>query len=320
MRGFQVNYGVIMNIPVHRFAGVNTALVTPFDRHGDIDLEALKDLIHLQKSDGIHGITLAGSTGEAATLSLLERETLIMRAKIEAGDMLVVAGAGSNNTKVAIEMQQVMEGAGADATLHVVPYYNKPTQRGMFEHFSAIAKASKIPIILYNATGRTGVDLHPQTVLALAKEHENIIGIKDANTDVERLVDLLFITKSARPDFLVVTAEDSSLLYFLGLGGDGIISVTGQIAQMEMLSIYNNFKNGDLKSAQEMTWKLNGLCKAMFSHPNPIPIKTLLAALGLIEKHWRLPLCALFPDEEKIFLNTCREFSFVKNFMNRGFI
>jgi 4-hydroxy-tetrahydrodipicolinate synthase len=309
-----------MNLHIKRFAGVNSALITPFDRYGDIDFQALKDLIDLQKIDGIHGITLAGSTGESATLSLLDRENLVMRAKLNAGDMVVIAGAGSNNTKLAIEMQQVVEGAGADATLQVVPYYNKPTQRGLYEHFCAIAKSARVPIIVYNATGRTGVDLEPKTMAALAKEHENIIGIKDANTDIERLNDLLLLTKSARPDFLVLTAEDAALLYFLGLGGDGIISVIGQVAQTEMLSIYNSFKEGDLLSAQSMSLKLNGLCKAMFSHSNPIPIKTLLAALGLIEKHWRLPLCALFPDEETTFLNTCRQFTFIKNFRNRGFV
>src|SRR5262249_3560224 len=145
-------------------------------------------------------------------------------------DKTVIAGAGSNSTKHAIDLQKAMEAKGADATLQVVPYYNKPTQRGLYEHYSAIAKHAKVPVILYNAAGRTGIDMAPKTIEALAKEHEIIKGVKDANPNVERLSDLIMLTKSCRPDFLVLCGEDSAFLPYLTLGGDGIISVVSQIA------------------------------------------------------------------------------------------
>lgn len=305
---------------LNRFAGVHSALITPFDRQGEVDVGALSELIAMQRMDGIHGLVMAGTTGEAPTLTIKERELLVRAAKDGAGpNMVVTAGAGSNCTRTAIELQKAMEDAGADATLQVVPYYNKPTQRGLFEHFSAIAKHARVPVILYNAAGRTGIDMAPNTVAEIAIACENVIGVKDANTNVERLSDLIRLTKGARADFLVLTGEDSAFLPFLALGGDGMIGVIPQIAAKEMLAIYQCVKNGDLAYAQKIAHKLNGLCKLLFSHPNPIPIKTVLAAMGLVEKSWRLPLCALSPEEEQVLLKKLEDFAFVKSFKAKGF-
>src|SRR5579871_1859440 len=183
-----------------KLAGVTTALITPFDRHGAVDTGAFCELVAMQKMDGAHGVVIAGSTGEGPTVSLAEREELVALARDCAGNHLaVIASAGSNCTKTAVEWQKAMENAGAHATMQVVPYYNKPTQRGLFEHFSAIAKIAKVPVILYNASGRTGIDLWPKTVEAIIKEHDNVVAIKDANVNMERLTELVALTKSIRP-------------------------------------------------------------------------------------------------------------------------
>ncbi len=306
---------------LERFRGVHSALVTPFDQNGELDNLALKRLMIQQKSEGIHGFVLAGSTGEGPTLGLEERIAMVKMAKeVAASEMIVTAGAGSNCTASAIKLQKAMEEAGADATLQVVPYYNKPTQDGLFAHFSAIAKAATIPIILYNATGRTGIDISPLTVAKIARHHPNVIGIKDANTNVERLIDLIALCRQERSEFLILSGEDSGLLPFLSLGADGIIGVTTQIAATEMLTLYNCFKKGELSYAQKIAGRLNGLCKLMFSHPNPIPIKTILAHMGMIEKFWRLPLTPLNEADEAELLAKCRTFTFIESFKRSGFL
>lgn len=309
------------DISLERFRGVHSALVTPFTSDGALDIEAFQRLMKQQKNDGIHGFVLAGSTGEGPTLRLEERVIMVKEAlKIAGDEMVVTAGAGSNCTRTAIEQQKAMEEAGAHASLQVVPYYNKPTQDGLFAHFSAIAEASSIPIILYNATGRTGIDIHPKTVAKIAKHHPNVIGIKDANTNVERLIDLIALCRKERSDFLILTGEDSAFLPFLALGADGNISVTSQIAATEMLTLYNCFKQGELSYAQKIAGRLNGLCKLMFSHPNPIPLKTILSHMGIIEKVWRLPLTPLREHEEAELVAQCRTFNFIHSFKKSGFL
>lgn len=302
-----------------RFGGVFTALVTPFNSNDELDKNAFSELLARQKVSGINGIVVAGSTGESACLSLEEKKTLVKMAKAETS-LPIVAGAGSNCTKDAVLAHQIMADVGADTTLQVVPYYNKPTQKGLFEHFSAIAKSSSLPMILYNVPGRTGIDIHPETVLELALAHENIIGIKDANTDMERL-SIMFHKLSARPDFLVLCGEDGAFLPFLSQGGDGIISVVSHIAAKEMLAIYSTFQNGgDLIYAQKIAMKLSGLCKLMFTHPNPIPIKTVLALMGIIEKNFRLPLCPMSKADEEILVEALSEFKFLQSFKSAGFL
>ncbi len=304
-----------------RFRGVHTALVTPFTRQGSFDSAAFINLMERQKADGINGFVTAGSTGESPTLNLKERIELVKHARMIAGsDLVVTAGAGSNCTATAIELQKAMEDAGADATLQVVPYYNKPTQDGLVAHFSAIAEKAQVPIIIYNATGRTGIDISPGTMAKIVANNPRVIGIKDANTNVERLIDMVRLTRHVRPDFLIITGEDSAFLSFLAHGGDGNISVLSHIAAQEMLTLYRCFKNGELSYAQKIAGRLNGLCALLFSHSNPIPVKTILAAMGLMEKSWRLPLMGLKEHEELKLLNGCRDFDFIKSFKNTGLL
>lgn len=303
---------------IQRFSGIHTALVTPFTANGDIDFDAFGELLAMQKVAGVHGVVIAGTTGEAATLSVQERESLVSYAKTHASDIAIIAGAGSSSTNHAIELQRAMENAGADATLHVTPYYNKPTQKGLVQHFSAVAKKAKIPVILYNVPGRTCVDMLPATVAHIIKEHDNVIGIKDATTNMERVQHMLDETKTIRENFLVLSGEDASFLPSLLAGGDGIISVVSMIAATEMLALYQCATSGDLLYAQKIARKLHGLCRLVFSHTNPIPIKTILAEMKIIEKSFRLPLCALSDDEEKQLLASLSEFSFIKAFKARG--
>ncbi len=308
------------NKPIHLWKGVHSALVTPFKTDGELDIEALSNLMIQQKSDGIHGFVMSGTTGEAPTLSVDERVRILKLAREIAGSsMVVTAGAGSYCTRTAIKLQKIMEDAGADATLQVVPYYNKPTQDGLFAHFSAIAEQASVPIILYNAAGRTGIDINPTTVAKLAA-HPKIIGIKDANINVERLINLIAMCRKVRPDFLIVSGEDSGFFPFLALGGDGVISVSSQIAATEMLTLYRAFLEGELAYAQKIAGRLNGLFQLVFSHTNPIPIKTILSAMGMMEKVWRLPLTPISERDEQILLEQCRNFDFVKSFKTSGFL
>lgn len=308
------------NKPIHLWKGVHSALVTPFKTDGELDIEALSNLMIQQKSDGIHGFVMSGTTGEAPTLSVDERVRILKLAREIAGSsMVVTAGAGSYCTRTAIKLQKIMEDAGADATLQVVPYYNKPTQDGLFAHFSAIAEQASVPIILYNAAGRTGIDINPTTVAKLAA-HPKIIGIKDANINVERLINLIAMCRKVRPDFLIVSGEDSGFFPFLALGGDGVISVSSQIAATEMLTLYRCFLEGELAYAQKIAGRLNGLFQLVFSHTNPIPIKTILSAMGMMEKVWRLPLTPISERDEQILLEQCRNFDFVKSFKTSGFL
>lgn len=305
--------------PTEKLRGIHSALVTPFNRHGEIDCGALAELIAHQRMDGINGLVMAGTTGESPVLDMKERQGLVGCAKENAPSMAIIAGAGANSTKHAIELQKAMEDAGADATLQVVPYYNKPTERGLIEHFSAIAHAARVPVILYNAPGRTGAELSPSTIATIAKNCEMVVGIKDCNTNTDRLSELMHLRREVRPEFLVLCGEDSALFSYLTHGGDGAIAVTSQIAAAEMLTVYRCVMNGDLAYAQKISAKLAGLYRLVFSHSNPIPIKTILSSMGLMEKSWRLPLCALEPEQENVLLDRCKDFAFLQSFKARGF-
>ncbi len=305
----------------NKFHGIHTAIVTPFNLDGSLDLGALTEILAQQKMDGINGLVMAGTTGEAPCLSLEERILIVKCAKQVAGSALtVMAGAGSNCTKTAIAYQKAMEEAGADASLQVVPYYNKPSQDGLRAHFEAIAQQASVPIFLYNAAGRTGIDLGASTVAQIAQDNELVVGIKDANSNMERLINLIGLSLKARPDFIVLAGEDSALLPFLAVGAHGIISVSSHVAAHEMRALYEAFMRGDLVYAQKIAEHLNGLYQLMFSHSNPIPIKTLLAAMGMMTKTLRLPLTPMNNHDEVLFLQECRKFSFIKSFKQRGFL
>ncbi|MPS49757.1 4-hydroxy-tetrahydrodipicolinate synthase [Methylobacillus sp.] len=270
--------------------GSLVAIVTPMHDDGSLDIQALRSLIdyHIeQKSDGI---VVVGTTGESPTVDFDEHALLIKTAvEHSAGRIPVIAGTGANSTSEAIALTRKAKALGADACLLVTPYYNKPTQEGLYQHFKAIAAAVDIPQILYNVPGRTGCDLHNETVLRLAAI-ENIVGIKDATGNIERGTDLIL---RAPEGFAVYSGDDASSLALLLLGGRGVISVTANAAPRLMHEMCAAALTGDLKTARSTNAKLFALHQKLFIEANPIPVKWVLQQMGLIQGGIRLPLVPL---------------------------
>ena len=271
------------------FHGSNVAIVTPFN-HGGVDEEALRGLIEWHIESGTHGIVSCGTTGESATLSHEEHDRVVeFTLEVVNGRIPVIAGAGSNSTQEAIRRTQHAKSAGADGALLVVPYYNKPTQEGMFQHFRAIAEAVDIPIILYNVPGRTVVNMQPETVVRLA-QIPNIVGIKEATGSLAQVSDVIGLC----PDkFTVLSGEDSVVLPMYSVGGRGVISVTANVAPKDMAEMCDAAEEGDWQRARDLHYKLRPLSAAMFFETNPIPAKTALSLMGKIQGDLRLPLCPM---------------------------
>ncbi len=278
-----------------RLAGAFTALITPF-KNGTVDEERYRELIERQIEQGIHGLVPCGTTGESATLSHDEHQAVI-RICVEQvkGRVPVVAGAGSNNTTEAISLTRFAKQVGADAALHITPYYNKPTQEGLYRHFKAIAAEVDLPLILYNVPGRTGCNMLPATVARLAREVPTVVGIKEATANLVQVSNLL---EQCGPDFCVLSGDDFTVLPLLALGGCGVISVTSNVVPGMMAGLYNAFVGGDLPEARRLHFALEPLNRAMFLETNPIPVKTAVAMLGLAEPDMRLPLSPMQPDTE----------------------
>ncbi len=278
-----------------RLAGAFTALVTPF-KNGTVDEERYRELIERQIEQGIHGLVPCGTTGESATLSHAEHQAVI-RICVEQvkGRVPVVAGAGSNNTTEAISLTRFAKEVGADAALHITPYYNKPTQEGLYRHFKAIAAEVDLPLVLYNVPGRTGCNMLPPTVARLAREVPTVVGIKEATGNPVQVSNLL---EQCGPDFCVLSGDDFTVLPLLSLGGCGVISVTSNVVPGMMAGLYNAFVKGDLPEARRLHFALEPLNRAMFLETNPIPVKTAVAMLGLAEPDMRLPLSPMQPDNE----------------------
>src|SRR5437763_12694838 len=272
------------------FRGTFTALVTPF-RDGGIDVSALEDLIEKQIAAGITGIVAIGTTGESPTLSHDEREHEIRVAVAKANKRcLVLAGTGSNATQHAIDDTELAEKLGVDAALLVAPYYNKPSQEGLFRHFKAIAAATSLPIMLYNIPGRCGVDIAPETVARLAKECRNIVAIKEASGSVERVSDL----RGRLPEsFTILSGDDSLTLPFMAVGAAGVVSVASNLFPSQVCALVRACESGDLKAAAKLHRKLLPLFKDLFVEPNPVPVKTALGWRGVISGEVRLPLCEM---------------------------
>ena len=268
-------------------AGSLVALVTPFTSNGDVDWSALTDLLDMHLEKGTHGIVAVGTTGESATLSV-DEHCKVIKHTVEhiAGRIPVIAGTGANCTREAIELTESAKAAGADACLSVVPYYNKPTQEGMYQHFKAIAEAVAIPQILYNVPGRTACDMHNDTVLRLT-EVSNIIGIKDATGDVARGIDLI---ERCPEGFAVYSGDDPTAIELMLKGGKGDISVTANVAPAEMAQMCEAAMAGNEKLAREINEKIQPLHDKLFVEANPIPVKWALYEMGLIGDKLRLPL------------------------------
>jgi len=272
------------------FKGSIVAIVTPF-KDGKVDEEKLKELIEFQIKNGTSGIVPCGTTGESATLSFEEHEHVIeITIKQVRGRIPVIAGTGSNSTEEAIMLTKHAEKAGADASLQVSPYYNRPTQKGLYEHFKAVADSVKIPILLYNIASRTGVNIEPETMAKLAQDCKNIVGVKEASGNLEQMSR---IKKLCGSNFVLISGDDSLTLPILSIGGTGVISVVANIVPKDVASLVSEFEKGNIKKAQEIHYKLLPLVKAMFIETNPIPVKTALGLLGMCKPDLRLPLCAM---------------------------
>jgi 4-hydroxy-tetrahydrodipicolinate synthase len=272
------------------FRGTFTALVTPF-RNGEIDVAAFEKLIETQIAAGISGIVAVGTTGESPTLSHEERQELIRLSIVTAKKRcLVLAGTGSNATQHAVADTKMAEKLGADGALLVAPYYNKPSQEGLFHHFKAIAAATSLPIVLYNIPGRCGVDLAPDTVTRLSKECRNIVSIKEASGSVERISEL----RARLPDsFTILSGDDSLTLPFMSVGAVGVVSVASNLFPGEVCALVRAYECGDSKLAFNLHRKMFSIFKDLFIEPNPVPVKTALGWRGAMSGEVRLPLCEM---------------------------
>ncbi|OOF37021.1 4-hydroxy-tetrahydrodipicolinate synthase [Rodentibacter heidelbergensis] len=273
------------------FSGSIVALVTPMDNHGGIDFETLEKLVEFHINAGTDAIVSVGTTGESATLSIEENVKVIEKTvELAKGRIPVIAGTGANATSEAIVMTKLLRDSGVAGCLSVVPYYNKPTQEGMYQHFKAIAECTDLPQILYNVPGRTGSDMKPETVGRLA-QIENIVGIKEATGEVNRVTE---IKKLAGKDFIVLSGDDATGLDAMKLGAEGVISVTNNLAAKEMAEMCRLARAGEFAKAEEINQRLMALHRDLFVESNPIPVKWAAYRLGLIKTPFlRLPLTVL---------------------------
>lgn len=269
------------------FKGSYVALVTPF-KDGKIDEKRFKDLVEFQIANGTDGLVPCGCTGEAATLNIQEQKHLIKLAVETVGKRIpVVAGTGSNNTSEAIELTTYAKKAGCDGALVITPYYNKPTPEGQYRHYSEIAKAANLPIMLYNVPSRTGISLLPSTVARLSKV-DNIVAIKEAAGSVQQVTDIIALC-----DITVMSGDDSMTLPFMSVGATGVVSVVANVVPGKVHALTKSYLEGDEEEARRVHYEIMDLSKAMFIETNPIPVKTALSLMGKIEEEWRLPLCEM---------------------------
>ncbi len=276
------------------FTGAGVAIVTPF-QDGKVDFPCLGQLIDWQISQEIDAIIVCGTTGEASTLNDKEHiETVQYAVEKVNGRIPVIAGAGSNDTAHAIYMSEELEASGVDGLLLVTPYYNKCTQKGLIQHYTKIADAVNIPIILYSVAGRTGVNISPSTVFELAK-HPNIVGIKEASGNISQVVE---IAKCISDDFALYSGNDDMIVPLLSVGGLGVISTVANIIPKDTHTMVMNYLLGDTKGAGRLQLEMKHLIDALFIEVNPIPVKAALNMMGKIKLEYRLPLCP--PDEKSI--------------------
>jgi len=295
------------------FRGSIVAIVTPFSASAKgrpasgwkggsvsggkelvVDEQKLRDLIEFHIQNGTSGIVPCGTTGESATLSFQEHDRVIEITIEQVKKRIpVIAGTGSNSTEEAIMLTRHAAKAGADASLQVSPYYNRPTQKGLYEHFKAVAESVNIPIILYNIASRTGVNIEPETIAKLAHDCKNIVGVKEASGNLDQMSR---IKQLCGQNFDLISGDDSLTLPILSVGGTGVISVVANIVPRDVANLVAEFEKGNLKEAREIHYKLLPLIKAVFFETNPIPIKTAMGLLGMCEPDLRLPMCAMLPE------------------------
>ncbi len=280
-------------------SGSAVALVTPFREDTTLDREALRNLMRFHLAGGTDIVIPCGTTGESPTLGIEEQREIVEIVREEAGNrILVAAGAGTNSTAGAVELARNAEKAGAEAILSVSPYYNKPSQEGLYEHYRHIAEAVSVPVIIYNVPGRTGRNMSAETILRLAHEFENIAAVKEASENMPQIMELL----GSRPEnFSVLTGEDTLILPFMALGGDGVISVAANQVPGEVKKLVTLVREGQLDQARVLNNRLSHLFRLNFIESNPVPVKYALSLMGMIEEVYRLPLVPM-PPEQKVLI------------------
>lgn len=291
------------------FKGSIVAIATPF-KNGKVDEATLKKLVEFQIKSGTNGIVPCGTTGESPTLDHDEHARVIeICIEAAAGRVPIIAGTGSNSTAEAVALTKHAAKAGADGVLQVSPYYNRPTQEGLYRHFKAVSESADIPIILYNIAGRTAVNIEPTTIARLAKDCKNIVGVKEASGSLDQMQTIKSLCPS---DFALISGDDALLLEVLSIGGVGVISVAANIVPKDILKIISAFEAGDLAQAQKVHYQLLPLIKALFVETNPIPLKAAMALMGLCSAEIRLPLCEMAPANHDKLKKALQDYGLLK--------
>ncbi len=291
------------------FTGAGTALITPFTRTGDLDEGAVRRLARRQVEAGIHFVAPCGTTGESPTLALSERLRIVEIVADEAGGKVpILAGAGGYDTREVIHAAHEMERAGANGLLSVTPYYNKPTQEGLYQHYRAIADATTLPIIVYNVPGRTGVNVEVSTLLRLSAI-PNIVGVKEASGNMSQMCE---ICRAVPPDFIVLSGDDALTLPLMAVGGRGVISVVSNELPAEMAAMVEAAERGDFAAARAIHARILPLVSVNFVETNPGPVKAVMAAMGLVEEAYRLPMVGPRPESREKILKAMRDLGLLK--------
>ena len=291
------------------FTGVGTALVTPFLKNGDLDEAAVRRLGRRQIDNGVHFLVPCGTTGENPTLSGEERRRIVEILVDEAhGKTPILAGAGGYDTKEVVHQAREMERLGASGLLSVTPYYNKPTQEGLYQHFKAIAESTPLPIVVYNVPGRTGVNVEVSTLVRLAAL-PNIVGVKEASGNMTQMCE---VARAAPPDFLVLSGDDALTLPLMAVGGRGIISVASNEIPREMVQMVEAAERNDVAAARALHNRILSLMLINFVEANPIPVKAAMAAMGLLDETYRLPMVSPRPASKEKILEVLKELDLLK--------
>ena len=292
------------------FKGSITALVTPFTKKGEVDEETLAKLVEFHVKSGTDGLVPCGTTGESATLNYEEHERVIeICVRVSKKRIPVIAGTGSNSTHEAIELSEYARKVGSDGLLLVSPYYNKPTQKGLYLHFKAIAEHVDLPIILYNIASRTGVNIEPETVAKLSQDCKNIVAIKEASGSLEQMSRIMALCGKK---LTMLSGDDALTLPLMAIGGEGVISVVANIIPKDVKAMVAAFFKGDLEEARRLHYKMLPLIKAVFIETNPIPVKTAMGLMGLCESSLRLPMCEMAPENLAKLKTALRDYGLIK--------
>ena len=289
------------------FSGSFTAVVTPL-KTNKVDFDAYKKIIDMQIEAGISGIVPCGSTGESATLSHQEHDEVIQKAvEFSGGKLKVIAGTGSNSTAEAIRLSKHAQEVGCDGVLLVAPYYNKPTQKGLYLHYKEVAAAIDIPVVLYNIQGRSAVNIEPKTIAQLAKDCKNIVAVKEASGSLDQMIQI----RALAPEMDLISGDDALTVPIMAIGGTGVISVLSNICPKVVADLVNAMLKKDLDKANEIAFKWLPLVKAMFIETNPIPVKAAMAMMGICSDEMRLPMCSMSEEHQESLRKTLKSYNLI---------